>query len=53
MRPPLKPAVKTCVSKRRYPDEYVARAVAQSIVISKGLRSLKVYPCGICKGVAS
>jgi hypothetical protein len=38
-----------CEGKRRYPDEYVARAMAQ---IQQELNSLPLYfyPCKICRG---
>lgn len=51
MKPPLKPAVRTCVNKRRYTDEPQARAAGlAAIENNRNASRLFVYRCPVCRG---
>lgn len=45
-------AEKSCTSKRRYPDEYVARAAAQIVCDTGAAKrgAMWIYPCEFCRG---
>jgi hypothetical protein len=38
-----------CEGKRRYPDEFVARATGQCLQTENDVK-LYMYPCGLCRG---
>lgn len=48
--PPIKLTVATCNKKRRYSDEYAARAAAQILCQQTQQPRAGVYPCELCRG---
>jgi hypothetical protein len=49
--PPLKVNVRNCLNKRRYSDEFAARAAAQASIKRHGnAQALWVYQCTECRG---
>lgn len=45
----LSTILRGCEGKRRYPDEFVARAVGQCFQERNQVK-LYLYPCGLCRG---
>lgn len=49
--PPIKVAVRNCQAKRRFSDEFAARAAAQERLQQLGQKDgLSVYRCPLCAG---
>lgn len=48
--PPLKPRQLACANKRRYSDEFAARAAAQHVITVDSPERLWVYQCEFCRG---
>lgn len=49
--PPIKTVVRNCQKKRRFSDEYAARAAAQERLQKLGQKDgLSVYRCPLCAG---
>lgn len=46
---PVARRARMCDGKRRYPDEWTARAAGQYIEAKEGV-SLWLYPCSVCRG---
>lgn len=49
--PPLKKSPANCIKKRRYSDEFAARAAGQSLLQQKGQKDgVGIYRCPHCDG---
>jgi hypothetical protein len=48
--PPLKPRVRTCRAKRRYSDQFAARAGAAGEIDAGRASRLWIYHCRECQG---